>query len=92
MDVIFLKAAEHDFQAISKYYSDISDELAEDFEEDVLRAIQFIFEFPATSRELRNGTRLKMLRRFKFHFVAYKLQPDKIIVTALGHGSRKPKG
>lgn len=83
--------AEDDLARAKRWYDDRRDGLGSDFIEKVDEAFERIQRMPLVPRPLFKDLRRVLVRRFPYG-VFYRVASDRIIVVAVYHTSRDPKG
>lgn len=58
-------------------------------ESEVMRAVDFIGQFPEAAPIDRGNVRCKLIKRFKYELY-YAVEPDRLRVLALCHEMRRP--
>ena len=89
MTVEFLKEAEEELSEAALWYEAKQPRLGVRFRDEIAHVVSRIAEDPALWRERDGGYRRVNLPVFPY-FVAYIIRKQKIIITAVGHGHRKP--
>ncbi len=87
--VTFVAAAEAEFRDIALRYGQESASLADEFESEVRRGVEFIAANPEAAPRVRGDVRRKVLRRFPFSLF-YAVDPDRIRILAVAHHRRQP--
>ena len=89
MTLDFLQEASEEFYAATEYYEGCEIGLGARFRAEVLDVCRTILEQPFLWRERSGGYRRVNCPVFPY-YVAYIIRRDVIVVTAIGHGHRKP--
>jgi toxin ParE1/3/4 len=74
---------------ILDHYSQTSDQLADEFYEELMDAIGDVQRHPGRHHFDPSGRRRCNLKRFPYHFL-FRIFPDYIRVTVVKHNSRSP--
>ena len=90
MKVRFLPLARQDLDNAVTWYTAQSDELGQEFLDELDRAIRRSVSFPLASTEIEPGLRRCLLSRFPFGLV-YGLDGNTLIVVAIAHLHREPR-
>lgn len=96
MDLVILADAELDYAEIAKYYVDVGNyegdySLALRFENEILKAFDFIKEYPtATHCVLNTKARSYYLDKFPFS-VVYEIKNDCVFILSIYDQRRNPK-
>lgn len=72
------------------HYEGVSSKLADDFWDELLRAIDYAAAFPERHHFDASGRRRSNLQRFPYHFL-FRTFPDRIRVTVVRHDRRNPE-
>jgi plasmid stabilization system protein ParE len=71
------------------FYSEISDQLADDFWKELSEAADYARQFPERHHFDASGRRRSNLSRFPYHFL-FRVSPSLIKITVVRHNSRSP--
>ncbi len=88
--ISFHSAAIEDAHQARLWYAGHNPELADEFVEEIERALSFIAEAPESWPSFEAGTRKFLLRRFPYSLV-YRASGDEILVVAVAHAKRRPR-
>jgi plasmid stabilization system protein ParE len=87
---IFLDSrAEEDLDTAAHWYAEQSAELALEFLDTVGAAFGFIAQFPKSGREVSDGIRRVLTKKFPF-CIYYKVEDGQVVVFAALHFRRNP--
>ncbi len=89
MKVLFLKTAELELNDAIKYYEEELPGLGNLFQNEVLRAINRIKEFPNAYQQLSKNTRRCLISKFPYGII-YSKRDSQILIVAISHLHRKP--
>jgi len=90
LDYRFLPLARAEPLEAARFYRTRDVDVAQSFQEDVRRAIDFILIRPKASALVRRRRiRRKILRRFPYSLY-YAVKEDFVLIVAVGHHSRRP--
>lgn len=87
--VSFVAAAEAELRDIALRYGQESASLADEFELEMRRGVDFIAANPEAAPRIQSDVRRKVLRRFPFSLF-YAIEPDRIRILAVAHHHRRP--
>ncbi|MFX0098781.1 MAG: type II toxin-antitoxin system RelE/ParE family toxin [Candidatus Hodarchaeota archaeon] len=88
-DVIILAEAKEEIKEATSFYESRDDGLGLDFLSEVELAIKLIEESPKLCPILEGNLRRCLLKRFPFGILFY-IEPERIVIVAVAHFSRKP--
>jgi plasmid stabilization system protein ParE len=83
--------AERDITLAASWYEDQREGLGQEFLDELLATLGTIAEQPRAYPVLHRGVRRALMRRFPFG-VFFQTTPSDILVVAVFHGSRHPRG
>jgi len=86
----FLPPAEEEVIGASLFYRAASEELGQDFLDEVQSVVDLLREQPKLGRSVGRGLRRALLKRFPFALI-YAYESDIILVVAVAHQSRRPR-
>jgi plasmid stabilization system protein ParE len=89
MTVVYHPAVQNDVNRILERYDAVSQELGDDFWDELERCIEATAENPGRSHLADRGLRRVNLKRFPYHFL-FRLLPGKIRMIVVRHNRRKP--
>ena len=89
MKVVYHPLVPRDVRRAVAYYAGVSETLASDFWQELLRRIEAASEHPTRFHFDASGLRRCNLKRFPYHFLFYE-KPDHIRVTVVRHHKRHP--
>ena len=89
MTVEFLEEAEQELTEAALWYEEKESGLGSRLRDEVAHIAGRIAEYPMLWREREGGYRRVNCPVFPY-FVAYIIREQKVIITAVGHGHRKP--
>ena len=81
--------AQNDIQEVVDYYDEISQELADDFLNELDACMEEITKLPKAHQKRFGDIRAVFLKRFSFG-VFYKIYEKEVVVIAVLHTSRNP--
>lgn len=85
----YLEEAVIEAAAAARWYAERSETAAAGFTAELDAAEAAITRLPHAWPSYEHGTRRYLLRRYPFG-VVYRVEPDRILVVAVAHGSRRP--
>jgi plasmid stabilization system protein ParE len=89
MVVGYLRAAQGDIRRAARFYAKESPWLAAQFLQEVDRSAALLADYPEIGAPLRRGARKLLTRRFPY-LVIYRVDPDRVVILAVGHQRRHP--
>ncbi|MBV9743866.1 MAG: type II toxin-antitoxin system RelE/ParE family toxin [Acidobacteriia bacterium] len=87
--VRYHEAAEQELLSEIGYLENCAEDLGRRFLTEILKAEDFLVEFPEAAEELLPGIRKYSLRKFRYSLI-YVVEQDAIYVLAIAHQSRRP--
>jgi toxin ParE1/3/4 len=87
--LVFHPALSSEIKASYDWYEDKANGLGDDFLSELELGFQAIIEYPDTWPVFTKCVRRFILSRFPYS-ILYQITPDKILVVAVMHNSRKP--
>jgi len=87
--VRYLAPARLELNSAARRYRDVAQGLADEFEEEYLRAVGLIEEHPLGSPVVEAPVRRKVLRKFPYS-ILYRVVGDAIEVVAVMHHKQRP--
>ena len=88
--IIFLPEALRESRSAKAWYAERNPYVAEDFEKELLRAVEQVKNSPERWPRYRRGTRRYVFPRFPFSLI-YRIKEDEITVYAVAHAKRRPE-
>jgi len=85
----FHEAAASEFKAAFRWYFERNSTVAEEFADELIRAVQHVLEGPRRWPAHIAGTRKFVMRRFPF-VIVYREGVSAIQILAVAHAKRKP--
>jgi len=85
----YLEEALREAEAAARWYAERSPTAAAAFSDEIDAAAAAIIRLPEAWPPFDHGTRRYLLRRFPFS-VVYRIEPSRIVILAVAHGSRRP--
>lgn len=85
----YLREAVEEAEAAARWYAERSRTAAVEFSNEVDAAESAIAQFPEAWPPFDHNTRRYLLRRFPFN-VVYRVEPERIVILAIAHASRRP--
>lgn len=89
MKIVFLDAAQEEFEEAKRYYNRQRSGLGEEFAEEVKKALKKIRRLPGAWTNLGEGIRRCRTDRFPYGLV-YTIEEDHTIIVAVMHLHRDP--
>jgi len=90
MKLIYLDAANSEFDDAISYYNKERDGLGFEFADEVKRTIERIENYPRAWTSLSKRARRCLVHRFPYS-VIYEVRDDLLIIIAIHHNRRKPE-
>lgn len=90
MEIIFLPPADTELEDAIHFYENQLKGLGHQFYTEVVKAIDFIIQYPEGWHKTGQHTRRFMLKRFPYS-ILYVYEEEKIIITAIAHQHRHPE-
>ena len=87
--VIVHDEAEAEFREAAIFYESQASGLGDDLIAEVKGAIESVVRYPEAGPVVRGGARRRLVLRFPYA-VIYRIEPDRIVVLAVMHTSRRP--
>ncbi|MBK1833314.1 hypothetical protein JIN78_04505 [Roseibacillus ishigakijimensis] len=87
--LLYHSAIQREIRGILNYYEDISEQLADDFWDELTSAFDYARRFPFLHHFDPSGRRRCNLKRFPYHFL-FLVTDLEIKVTVVRHNSRNP--
>jgi hypothetical protein len=91
MNIRFLSCAEQEFVEAVDYYNDQCTGLGYEFAAEVKNTLNRIISFPVAWPVFSRRTRRCLINRFPYG-ILYQIRTDHILVAAIMHLKRDPKG
>lgn len=88
-EILFHSAIQREVREILDYYSEVSEQLADDFWSELTEAFEFARWFPEHHHFDPSGRRRSNLKRFPYHFL-FRANDSQVKVTVVKHNSRNP--
>jgi hypothetical protein len=82
-------SVQKELREILGFYSDISEQLADDFWNEFNEAVEYARQFPERHHFDASGRRRNNLSRFPYHFL-FRISSALVKVTVIKHNSRSP--
>lgn len=89
-DVFLQRGAMSDYRRACRYYSKIDQQLTKRFRLAVNEAIEKIAEDPRQWPKYDERTRWVKVRKFRYVLYFQEIDPERMLVVAVAHGSRRP--
>jgi plasmid stabilization system protein ParE len=86
-EILYHSAVQGEIRKILEYYGGISEQLADDFWEELTDAFEYARRFPERHHFDSSGRRRSNLNRFPYHFL-FRMNNLQIKVTVVRHNSR----
>jgi|SRR5438876_12246043 len=90
MKLIYLDAADFEFDEAIAYYNKERNGLGFEFADEVKQTIERIKNYPRAWTSLSKRARRCLVHRFPYS-VIYEVRDDLLIIIAIQHNSRKPE-
>jgi len=88
-EILYHSSIQRDIRDILNHYEAISEQLADDFWEELTLAFDYARRFPTRHHFDPSGRRRSNLTRFPYHFL-FRTSDSQIKVTVVRHNSRRP--
>ena len=88
--ILYHSAIQHEIREILDYYEAISEQLADDFWNELMSALYYAQEFPERHHFDPSGRRRSNLKRFPYHFL-FRTNSLQIKVIVVRHNAQNPK-
>ena len=85
--ILYHSAIQKEIREILAHYEEVSDQLADDFWDELIKAFDYARRFPTRQHFDPSGRRRVNLTRFPYHFL-FKTSDTQIKVTVVKHNSR----
>jgi len=85
----YLRAAQADVRRAARFYAKESRTLAAEFVLEVDRSAARLVEYPEVGVPTRRGARKLLRRRFPYLMI-YRVDPERVVILAVGHQRRHP--
>ncbi len=84
-----LRSAQKDIRRAARFYEDEAPGLGGEFVTEIERAFARLAENPEIGPHARHNARKLLVRRFPY-VVIYRVEPERVLVLAVGHQRRHP--
>lgn len=88
-DLRYHARVQDEVREILSFYSEISNQLADDFWNELSEAADYASQYPERHHFDASGRRRSNLSRFPYHFL-FRVSPSLVKVTLVRHNSRSP--
>ena len=88
-DILYHSSIQREIREILGHYGDISEQLADDFWDELTTAFEYARRFPERHHFDPSGRRRSNLKRFPYHFL-FRTSDSTVKITVVCHNSRNP--
>ena len=88
-EILYHSAIQKEIREILDHYEEVSEQLADEFWEELTKGFDNARRFPARQHFDSSGRRRVNLTRFPYHFL-FKSSDTQIKITSVKHNSRHP--
>ena len=88
-EILYHSAIQKEIREALSYYASISDQLADDFWEELTIAFDYARSHPTRHHYDVTGRRRSNLNRFPYHFL-FRTTESQVKITVLRHNARSP--
>ena len=88
-EILYHSSIQREIRDILNHYGEISEQLADDFWEELTQAFDSARRFPTIHHFDPSGRRRSNLTRFPYHFL-FRISDSQVKVTVVRHNSRHP--
>lgn len=87
--ILYHSALQNEIREILDYYGEISEQLADDFWDELTAAFEYAGRFPEHHHFDPSGRRRSNLKRFPYHFL-FRSDASHVKITVVRHNARNP--